>query len=118
MGRVKTYEAIVKGDPMPQPGIPESFRVLMKELQSLGLNVVVQDKDGQEIDMHQSFDDDDAYGGMAVGEDVLVEDELNGEYSVKDADEGFDDLDEDMDKEPTAEDLFSMTDIDPLGDDF
>ena len=43
-GRVKTYEAIVKGEPIPQPGIPESFRVMLKELQSLGLDVVVQDK--------------------------------------------------------------------------
>ena len=49
-GRVKTYEAIVKGEPIPQPGIPESFRVMLKELQSLGLDVVVQDKDGNEID--------------------------------------------------------------------
>ena len=46
-GRVKTYEAIVKGEPIPQPGIPESFRVMLKELQSLGMDVVVQDKDGR-----------------------------------------------------------------------
>ena len=44
-GRVKTYEAIVKGEPIPQPGIPESFRVMLKELQSLGMDVIVQDKD-------------------------------------------------------------------------
>ena len=59
VGRVKTYEAIVKGEPMPQPGIPESFRVMLKELQSLGLDVVVQDKEGNEIDMRQNFDDDE-----------------------------------------------------------
>ena len=53
-GRVKTYEAIVKGEPIPQPGIPESFRVMLKELQSLGLDVVVQDKEGNEIDMRQN----------------------------------------------------------------
>ncbi len=58
-GRVKTYEAIVKGEPIPQPGIPESFRVMLKELQSLGLDVVVQDKDGNEIDMRQNFDDEE-----------------------------------------------------------
>ena len=59
VGRVKTYEAIVKGEPIPQPGIPESFRVMLKELQSLGLDVVVQDKEGNEIDMRQNFDDEE-----------------------------------------------------------
>ena len=59
VGRVKTYEAIVKGQPVPQPGIPEAFRVLMKELQSLGLDMRVQDKDGNEIDIKQNYDDDD-----------------------------------------------------------
>ena len=58
-GRVKTYEAIVKGEPIPQPGIPESFRVMLKELQSLGMDVIVQDKDGNEIDMRQNFDDEE-----------------------------------------------------------
>ena len=59
VGRVKTYEAIVKGQPVPQPGIPEAFRVLMKELQSLGLDMRVQDEDGNEIDIKQNYDDDD-----------------------------------------------------------
>ena len=121
VGRVKTYEAIVKGDPMPKPGIPESFRVLMKEMQSLGLNMVVQDKDGNEIDMSQKFDDEEGFGpGMPVGEDVLVEDELSSDYSVRDAEDGDSDLDDDFgeEKEPTAEDLFGMQDPDPLGDDF
>ena len=58
VGRVKTYEAIVKGNNVPQPGIPESFKVLVKELQSLGLDVRVYDKDEQEIDLKQNFDDD------------------------------------------------------------
>ena len=52
-GRVKTYEAIVKGEPIPRPGIPESFRVMLKELQSLGLDIVVQDKEGNAVDMRQ-----------------------------------------------------------------
>ena len=51
VGRVKTYEAIVKGQPVPKPGIPEAFRVLMKELQSLGLDMRVQDADGNEVPM-------------------------------------------------------------------
>ncbi len=58
VGRVKTYEAIVKGNNVPQPGIPESFKVLVKELQSLGLDVKVYDADEQEIDLRQSFDDE------------------------------------------------------------
>ena len=59
VGRVKTYESIVKGNNVPTPGIPESFRVLIKELQSLALDVKVLDSNGDEIDMKQSFDDDD-----------------------------------------------------------
>ncbi|MBQ8783221.1 MAG: DNA-directed RNA polymerase subunit beta [Clostridia bacterium] len=58
VGRVKTYEAIVKGNNVPQPGIPESFKVLVKELQSLGLDVRVYDADEQEIDLRQNFDDE------------------------------------------------------------
>src|SRR5699024_6368074 len=56
VGRVKTYEAIVKGEEIPKPGIPESFRVMLKELQSLGLNIVVQDKEGNEVDIRQEYD--------------------------------------------------------------
>jgi DNA-directed RNA polymerase subunit beta len=48
-GRVKTYEAIVKGDPIVEPGVPESFKVLVKELQSLGINVEVLNEEEQEI---------------------------------------------------------------------
>ena len=62
VGRVKTYEAIVKGQNIPKPGIPESFKVLIKELQSLGLDVKVLDKDNEEIDLKQNFDDDDDMG--------------------------------------------------------
>ncbi|MBQ3071669.1 MAG: DNA-directed RNA polymerase subunit beta, partial [Oscillospiraceae bacterium] len=57
-GRVKTYEAIVKGQNIPTPGIPESFKVLVKELQSLALDVKVLDSEGNEIDLKQTFDDD------------------------------------------------------------
>lgn len=51
VGRVKTYEAIVKGQNVPKPGVPESFKVLIKELQSLGLDVKVLDKEENEIDL-------------------------------------------------------------------
>ena len=72
VGRVKTYEAIVKDENIPEPGIPESFKVLIKELQSLGLDVRVLDADKQEIDLKQSFDDDDVIpqGGDFADEDT------------------------------------------------
>jgi DNA-directed RNA polymerase subunit beta len=59
IGRVNTYESIVKGQNVPKPGIPESFKVLIKELQSLGLNVRVLDAEDKEIDLKQTFEDDD-----------------------------------------------------------
>ena len=58
VGRVKTYEAIVKGQNIPTPGIPESFKVLIKELQSLGLDVKVLSKDNEEIDLSQPIEDE------------------------------------------------------------
>ncbi len=59
VGRVKTYESIVKGENVPQSGVPESFKVLVKELQSLGLDIKVLNKDKEEIDLKQTFNDDD-----------------------------------------------------------
>ncbi len=58
VGRVKTYEAIVKGQNIPTPGIPESFKVLIKELQSLALDVKVLDENNEEIDLREDLDDD------------------------------------------------------------
>ena len=58
-GRRKTYEAIVKGLNIPKPGIPESFKVLIKELQALALDIHVLDEDGEEIDIKNGFDNDD-----------------------------------------------------------
>ena len=75
VGRVKTYESIVKGQNIPEPGIPESFKVLIKEFQSLGLDVKVLDKDEQEIDLKQNFDDDDDIG-LNDGGTILEEDEV------------------------------------------
>ena len=115
VGRVKTYEAIVKGQNIPKPGIPESFKVLIKELQSLGLDVKVLDKDNQEIDLKQNFDDDEDVGFRQVeNEDPIfdertVADNLDGygveddegnpleedSYTNDDYDEGFDDVDGD-----------------------
>jgi DNA-directed RNA polymerase subunit beta len=59
VGRVKTYEAIVKGEPIPKPGVPESFRVLVKELQALGLDMKVLDSNDKEIELRDMDDDDD-----------------------------------------------------------
>ncbi len=76
VGRVKTYEAIVKGQNVPKAGIPESFKVLVKELQSLGLDMRVLDKEGFEVDLKQTFDDDDDIGlsKAAITEDAFNED--------------------------------------------
>ncbi|RSU14349.1 DNA-directed RNA polymerase subunit beta [Vagococcus elongatus] len=59
VGRVRTYEAIVKGEPIPKPGVPESFRVLVKELQSLGLDMRVLDEKSEEIELRDMDDDED-----------------------------------------------------------
>ena len=61
-GRVKTYEAIVKGNNVPKPGVPESFKVLVKELQSLCLDIKVLDENGDEIELKEDDDDDAVYG--------------------------------------------------------
>ena len=68
VGRVKTYESIVKGQNIPTPGIPESFRVLIKELQSLSLDVRVLDQQGEEIDIKQKFDEDEEIADAAASE--------------------------------------------------
>lgn len=59
VGRVKTYEAIVKGENVPEPGVPESFKVLIKELQSLGMDVKILSGDEQEIEMREMEDEDE-----------------------------------------------------------
>ncbi len=85
VGRVKTYESIVKGQNIPAPGIPESFKVLIKELQSLGLDVKVLDKYDEEIDLKQSFDDDD----LGIGTPALPESDEFEEKTVVDGLDGY-----------------------------
>ncbi len=100
VGRVKTYESIVKGQNIPKPGIPESFKVLIKELQALGLDMKVLDKDNVEIDLKQTFDDDDGIiivDNPDILEEEKVADDLDG-YTVEDIEEDefdFNDLDSD-----------------------
>ena len=84
VGRVKTYESIVKGQNVPKPGVPESFKVLIKELQSLGLDVKVLDANNDEIDLKQTFDDDD----MGFVPPVLDDAEFD-EESIADDLSGF-----------------------------
>lgn len=90
VGRVKTYEAIVKGQNVPKSGIPESFKVLIKELQSLLLDIKVLDKDNNEINLKQSFDDDDDVGLPKL-------DILNKENGATNLDANDDNKDEDTD---------------------
>ena len=85
VGRVKTYESIVKGQNVPKPGVPESFKVLIKELQSLGLDVKVLDTNNEEIDLKQTFDDDEEMGFTPV---TSEEPEFDGQ-TVADSLEGF-----------------------------
>ena len=99
VGRVKTFEAIVKGLNVPAPGIPESFKVLIKELQSLGLDVRVLNGSGEEIDLKQNFDEEDNMGltpaDMAVFEEdsVEVDSELAGGFSIENPDEEDEEFD-------------------------
>ena len=101
VGRVKTYEAIVKGQNIPQPGIPESFKVLIKELQSLALDVKVLDENNDEIDLRQNFDDDDV--GFNPQEENFDEPTVAGDsddfdgFSVDEGEAGDDGLFDDSD---------------------
>ncbi|MBQ4404126.1 MAG: DNA-directed RNA polymerase subunit beta [Selenomonadaceae bacterium] len=81
VGRVKAYEAIVKGQNIPEPGVPESFKVLIKELQSIGLDIRVLSKDSKEIIIHDDDDDDTAVRKKA--DDLGVEVGSFGDHEVK-----------------------------------
>ncbi len=113
VGRVKTYEAIVKGQDVPKPGIPEAFRVLMKELQSLGLAVCAQDENGNEIDIKQNYDEDDIgfdMSDMPVGQDVMLESELATDYSINDIEQDENALLADDNDDDDDDDVFSIDD--------
>jgi len=87
-GRVRTYEAIVKGHNVPQPGVPESFKVLMKELQSLCLDIRVLDNEGNVIELVD--EDDDFRGGIRDESEYQAQDGeiVSSGYSIEDAPEG------------------------------
>ena len=106
IGRVKTYEAIIKGENIPEPGIPESFKVLLKELQSLALDVKVLKDGNTEVDIMESvdyssddtrtnFDEDMKYDDNSLADNGFTQQEFDGEELV------------DIDDDNTDEDLFS-----------
>ena len=107
VGRVKTYEAIVNGENVPQAGVPESFKVLVKELQSLGLDVKVLDGEGEEIDLKQNIDGDE---GVSIHRRPIMEDEHHDDeddsidLDLELSDDEDDDLDFDMDFDESADD--------------
>jgi len=97
VGRVKTYEAIVKGENIPEPGIPESFKVLIKEMQSLCLDVKVLTEDNEEIEIKETSEIEDI---PAIEDMVDVEleeesDEADEESEIVEDEEDFDDDNED-----------------------
>ncbi len=109
VGRVKTYEAIIKGENIPEPGIPESFKVLLKELQSLGLDVRVLRDDNTEVEIGETVDYGDTdLRSIIEGDNHVNREESYGDYGYQKQefeggelvdvnDEGADDFDEDMD---------------------
>ena len=93
VGRVKTYEAIVKGENIPEPGIPESFKVLIKEMQSLCLDVKVLSEDNEEIEIRE----DDGTDGIAAIE-RMVDRELEAQAQAEEAQEYVDESEEEVDE--------------------
>ena len=138
VGRVKTYESIVKGENIADPGVPESFKVLIKELQSLGLDIKVLSADNEEIAVRDASDDEADYNDIVMREKEKTKEQMQNfteddEINLGDiSDEGFDfdkndDFsldslfgdDEEDDKEDDLDDLFGKDDgLDDLfGDD-
>ncbi|MCO7122490.1 DNA-directed RNA polymerase subunit beta [Ihubacter massiliensis] len=107
VGRVKTYEAIVKGENIPEPGIPESFKVLIKEMQSLGLDVKVLTEDNEEIEIKEAPEME----GLSAIEDIIDadpdvadEDEIFDEGGFSEEGPDDDDLEDDLEDDVLAED--------------
>ena len=105
VGRVRVYEALVKGKPIPTPGVPESFRVLIKEFQALGLDIQIVNKDGSLKDVKELEDDEDKEDTpVSIEEISKVEDTESGNSDKSDYEDVQDEEDEE-DLEPTDEDL-------------
>ena len=117
VGRVKTYEAIVKGENVPEPGVPESFKVLVKELQSLGLDVRLYSEDNQELELKENIDEGIEYDPerekkLLSGKEPIGDDELDGYEEETTDDVLLDEDDSDLDDE--SDELFE--DLDDEGD--
>ena len=107
VGRVKTYEAIVKGENVPEPGIPEGFKVLVKELEALGLDIRLYTHDDQEIELKEDLDESSSFSNIEnkslneeniVDEDELSDGYIDDEEETSDSDDIFelDEQDDDM----------------------
>ena len=113
VGRVKTYEAIVKGQPIPRPGVPESFRVLVKELQALGLDLKVLDEHDQEIELRDDDDEDEVINFNAL--DRYKADQMAHHHAAEAEDEGEEPKAEiNLDEQAIAEDLIDSAVEDEL----
>ena len=113
VGRVKTYEAIVKGENIPEPGVPESFKVLVKELQSLGLDVRLYSEDNQELELKENIEEGIEYDPnqdkhTLAEEEVIADGDLDGYGEEIDEDVLLEDTDNSMDD--GTEDLFENLD--------
>ena len=115
VGRVKTYEAIIKGDNIPEPGIPESFKVLLKELQSLGLDVKVLDENRQEVELMEISE----YGNTDLNAIIAGDKDFAFEDSESFSKRGFSKVEFDADSEElVAVDEDEDEETDDLDDDF
>ncbi len=116
VGRVKTYEAIIKGENIPEPGIPESFKVLLKELQSLGLDVKVLDEDRNEVQLMETSE----YGNTDINAIIAGDKNFAFESSESFAKSGFTKQEFDADSEELVniEDEEEEPDMDAFSDDF
>ena len=130
VGRVKTYEAIVKGENIPKPGVPEGFKVLVKELQSLGLDIRLFTDSDTEIELKENIEDGVDFNSIndtkPQEENVVVENELNDGYTETDensesedeSDEIFEDITDATDDELIADESELIDDYDPGADTF
>ena len=105
VGRVRVYEALVKGKPIPQPGVPESFRVLIKEFQALGLDIQIVNKDGSLKDVKELEDDEDKEDTPVSIEEISKVEDTESDNSDKSDYEDVQDEEDEEDLEPTDEDL-------------
>ena len=106
VGRVKTYEAIVKGENIPEPGVPESFKVLVKELQSLGLDIRLYTKDDKELELKENIEDGIDFN---IDDKKAIDDTIVNEDEIKDS---YIEADEETEDGADSDELFSAIDDD------